>query len=480
MRGDCPAAAAKIDSAAMTSVPGPGPSGEHDPQAGDAYEPYRPPRAAPDDVPAPVSSGASGTVRGGVWMAALCLVLLCATLLNYANRTVFTQNAVPVQAALSIKEQGYGELSGIFGLGFAFGGLLFGILADYVSVRRLYPLVVVAWSLAGAACGLAADFRTMWFCQLALGLFEGGHWPCALRTTQRAFAPDRRTLANSVLQSGASIGAVVTPLLVAALYRYDPTQWRLGFFIVGALGLPWAVWWLLSVRESDVRRPVIQTDEQAAGVGRMQPMEEIPFYRVFLTHRWWVLVMVVVPMNIFWHYIRVWMPITLEKDHGYGREFVQYFTALYYFVTFFGSLAAGSLTSVLPRLGWNVHRARLTAYLLFALLSSLGVAAAFAPRGMLLLALLLVVAFGSLGLFPIYYSFNQEISARNQGKVGGSLGFVAWAVLYFIHPAVGAWVDQDPSIRPYLLAAASCGPMLAFLALWLLWGRRPAAEAATR
>lgn len=408
-------------------------------------------------------------------MAVLCLVLLCATLLNYANRFAFTQNALQVQAAVGTNEHGYGRFSGIFGLGFAFGGLLFGTLADYVSVRRLYPFVVVCWSLAGMACGLADTFSEMWICQLALGLFEAGHWPCALRTTQRGFTPDRRTLANSVLQSGASIGAVATPLLIAVLYRWDPEQWRLAFFIVGGLGLPWAIAWLLTVRESDVSRPVIQTDERSAGIGKQQELQELPFYRIFLTHRWWVLLLVVVPMNVFWHYIRVWMPITLEREHGYGHEFVQYFTSVYYAVTFFGSLASGGLTAALPRMGWNVHRARLMAYLLFALLSSLGVAAAFAPTGPVLLGLLLVVAFGSLGLFPIYYSFNQEISAKNQGKVGGSLGFAAWGVLYFIHPAIGGWVDRDPTIRPYLLAAASCGPMLAFLALWLMWGRRPTA-----
>lgn len=414
--------------------------------------------------------------RSRTWAGALAVVLLSATLLNYANRFAFTQNAVPIQQAFGTGEEGYGELAGLFGLGFAIGGLMFGILADCVSVRILYPLVVVVWSLAGISSGLVSSLAGMGASRFVLGLFEAGHWPCALRTTQRTFKPDRRPLANSVLQSGASLGAVATPLLVAWLYRVDPNQWRLAFFIVGGFGLPWVLCWLWLVDEGDVRRPVIQTDETSRGPGEERVLQEIPFYRIFLTRRWWLLLFVVVCINTLWHYIRVWMPVTLEKDHGYSHEFVAYFTSLYYLATFFGSLASGWLAARLARAGWNVHRARLVVFLMFGLLSTLSIPAAFMPRGWLLLGCLLLVAFGSLGLFPIYYSLNQEISARNQGKVSGTLAFSTWGILFVVHPAVGRFVDADPAIRPYLFAAVGLGPLLAFAALALFWGRRPVAE----
>ena len=77
--GDCPVAGAKIDSAAMTSVQGPGPSGERAPQAGDPYEPYRPPKAPLEDAPAlesgSVSGGRSGSRAGTVrWLGAALLI----------------------------------------------------------------------------------------------------------------------------------------------------------------------------------------------------------------------------------------------------------------------------------------------------------------------------------------------------------------------------------------------------------------------
>jgi len=410
--------------------------------------------------------------RSSRWTWELCSVLLAATLLNYATRFVFTQNAVPVKEALGIGDAGYGEVNSYFALGFAFGALLFGALADRISVRWLYPFLLLAWSAANVGCALVDSLGALNLCCFLVALFEAGHWPCALRTTQRNFKPAQRTWANSVLQSGASVGAILAPQLVAWVYRYDPAQWRWSFFIVGALSLPWIAVWLLIVRESDVTRPVIQTDETSSGVGRECELEETPFFEIFRMRRWWLLLLIVSCINVIWHFIRVWMPVWLEEDHGYSHEFVQHFTSVYYAVTFLGALASGWLTAYLPRRGWNVHRARLATFLLFAALASLAIPAAYLPKGFLLLATLLLVAFGSLGLFPIYYSLNQEISARHQGKVGGSLGFSTWALLYFFHKWVGQLTEADPSTRPYVFTVAGCGPLLGFLLLAAFWGRR--------
>ena len=426
------------------------------------------------DSPA-VSSGLStadeSAERSRNWRTMVLVVLLSATFLNYACRFAFTQNSVRIQESLDVGEKEYGAMAGRFGIGFACGGLLFGFLADKVSVRVLYPLVVVVWSLAGMTSGLVTTVFGLGASRFVLGLFEAGHWPCAMRTTQRTFLPAERTWANSVLQSGASLGAWATPLLVVWLLGQGTEAWRLAFLITGGLGIPWALWWWLTVSESDVRRPVIQTDEH--GSGEQRELVEIPFYQVFLTRRWYLLLIVVICINTLWHYVRVWMPLMLEKDHGYSPEFTGYFTSLYYLCTFAGALASGWLTMRMSRWTGNVHRGRLLTFLIFALLSSLSIPAAFLPAGRLLLGCLLVVAFGSLGLFPIYYSLNQEISARNQGKVGGTLGFSTWFLLSLMHPAIGGLVEQNPEIRPWLFATTGLGPIIAFATIALFWGQRP-------
>ena len=443
--------------------------------------------------------------RSRGWRYSLLLILLAATLLNYANRFVFTQNTTLLQYEFSehypetsleeirqkaVKEEksvseylnveAYSHSAARFSLGFAVGALIFGVLADVVSIRILYPIVVLGWSLAGALTGTVETVTGLSIARFFLGVFEAAHWPCALRTTQRTFLPQERTTGNGILQSGASIGAVLAPLLVWYLAVHDPENWRGAFLLVGCCGIPWAVAWLLTVRESDVLRPVIQTDETSAGKGEAKVMEEIPFWNLFTTRRWWVLLFTVICINTVWHFIRVWMTDWLENVHHYEHEFVAGFTSLYFLVTFFGALASGAAISLLVNRGWNVQRARVIVFFVFALLTALVIPAAFLPAGKLLLGTLLVVAFGSLGLFPIYYSLNQELSARHQGKVGGTLGFSTWFLLFFFHGWIGDLIKGYPASRTVVFCVVGILPLVAFVVLWKFWGRRPVMERAAQ
>jgi ACS family hexuronate transporter-like MFS transporter len=414
--------------------------------------------------------------RSGAWTWLICGILFLATLVNYANRVTVTQRSVEIIASFETDREGYGKAEGKFGYGFALGGLVFGVLADWISIRRLYPLVVLAWSAAGFASGRTATLEEFGICRFLLGLFEAGHWPCALRMTQRTFLPHERTRGNGILQSGASAAQVLVPLALLQLDAWDSSGWRLSCGIMGALGLPWALLWFTSVHERDVRRPVIQTDEHAAGTGKSQEIQEIRLWKVFVSKRWWLLLVTVVAINVPWHYIRVWMPDTLRTDHEYSKAFVDDFSAVYYVSTFFGSLSAGWIVGWLAHRGWNVHRARLVTFAMFAVLVACSVPAAFQPRGPLLLGLLLLIAFGTLGVAPIYYSLNQEMSGRNQGKVGGSLSFLLWLILGAMQGEIGQHVKEDPSIRPYLFAAVGVLPLIACAALALFWGKRAANE----
>ncbi|HEY0984250.1 hypothetical protein, partial [Schlesneria sp.] len=108
-----------------------------------------------------------------------------------------------------------------------------------------------------------------------------------------------------------------------------------------------------------------------------------------------------------------------------------------------------------------------------AMLVALGGLIPWLSAGNLLFAVLMLVACGSLGLFPCYYTFSQELSTRHQGKVTGLLGTIAWCTSSPLHPLFGHIVDQTKSYDSGM--ALVCGlPVLAFLALITLW---PAKEA---
>src|SRR6188474_1030314 len=149
--------------------------------------------------------------RAGAWKWWVCGLLLLATTINYMDRQTLANAAVRIVNELTLSKEQYGDLELAFGWAFAAGSLLFGFIADRVSVRWLYPAVLFAWSLMGFLTAWTTNYNQLLVCRTLLGLFEAGHWPCALKTVHRILEPKERAMGNGLLQSGASIGAVITP-----------------------------------------------------------------------------------------------------------------------------------------------------------------------------------------------------------------------------------------------------------------------------
>jgi ACS family hexuronate transporter-like MFS transporter len=299
-------------------------------------------------------------------------------------------------------------------------------------------------------------------CRILLGLFESGQWPCALITTQRILSREDRSFGNSILQSGASIGAIFTPFVVQLTMTDAPGSWRIPFLIVGGIGLLWMFPWLGLVKARDLAEPadaIAPSETDAAETDSPSTLR-----------RYLVLMFVVVAINLTWQFFRAWLPKFLKETHGYAEGFANYFTSAYYIATDLGCLTVGFLVKRLASRGWNVHRARLVTFLGCSLLTALGTVAALVSKGPLLLGLLLLIGAGALGLFPNYYAFGQEISQKHQGLVVGSLATFAWLATGLMQNFVGQTIQATGS---YVTSMAIMGlaPFLAFLVLWLFWDR---------
>ncbi len=428
-------------------------------------------------------SPSSGNV--GKWW--VCGLLLLALMLNYMDRQTLSLTIVPISAELGLSNTQYGQLEKGFGYAFAFGGLVAGWLADKFGVRWMYPLVLLGWSAAGVASGYAdrigqalAPLAASWWpgfvdpdaptdcaflgflvLRTALGFFESGQWPCALITTQRLLEPADRPFGNGVLQSGASLGAILTPLVVQALVTDQPGTWRWPFVVIGAVGLLWILpwtWLMAGIRlEAPPGSPIADAGPSPT-----------PSRRGPLVRRVLALMVVVVAINLTWHFFRVWLPKMLEEYHGYQAATVRYFTAAYYIATDIGCITVGVAVKLLSARRMSVHAARLTTFLACALLTALSTVASALDRGPLLLVTLLAIGFGSLGLFPNYYSLTQEISRRHQGKVTGALSCLTWVVTAEMQQLVGQHVDHTHSYAGGIFWVG-LAPAVAWLALYLLW-----------
>lgn len=401
--------------------------------------------------------------RSGRWRWYVCGLLLLATTINYMDRQTFASTAKRILSELSLSAEQYGDLEFGFSLAFAAGSIGFGVLADRVDVRWLYPTALVGWSAVGFLTGVTRSHGGLIACRTLLGLFEGGHWPCALKTVQRVLDRRERAFGNSLLQSGSSVGAIVTPLVVQMLLDAGH-PWRTPFLIVGAAGAFWAVLWLATVRSGDLA-------PAPGAVDAAPEMREGRFRDVLLSPRFAACAFMVAAVNVCWQLLRAWLPLFLQNGRGYGEAPTNYFMSGYYVATDLGALAAGFVALRLPRHGLSVHAARCWVFAGAAACALMTTAAAALPRGPALLAVLLVVGFGALGVMPCYYAFAQELSVRHQGKVNGVLGVCAWVMVAIVQKGFGRAVDATRSYDTGI-ALAGWAPLASLLVLLALWNRR--------
>jgi ACS family hexuronate transporter-like MFS transporter len=395
------------------------------------------------------------------WVSGL---LLLATMINYMDRQTLSNLAPRISEQFSLSNVQYGNIEFVFGVAFACGSLFFGIVADKVSVRWLYPTILVAWSAVGFATGLSRGYTSLVVCRGLLGFFEAGHWPCALIVTQAVMTKGNRVMGNSILQSGASLGAISTPIIIRWMVTgsTDPDVWRMPFFVIGGIGFLWAAAWLMVIRPGDLDRRVDPETDVVA----------LPWQQwlsgLIIDRRFWGLVLMVVSINTSWQLIRAWLPKFLQEGRGYSEGEALAFNSVYFIFTDVGCIGAGIVAVWLVRKGMTPHHSRMLVYLGASLLAALTTVAAMLPQGWPLLLTLLLVAAGTLGVFPCYYSFTQELSTTHMGRITGILSFIGWLASAPVQTLFGYVVDKTGSYD-LNMAVLGWAPFFGLVAFWLLW-----------
>jgi len=412
---------------------------------------------------------------------AVCGVLLLATLLNYMDRQTLAVTLPTLKQQFNLTEGRVGMVEGCFGFAFAAGSLLFGWVADRVGPRRLYPIVLTGWSLAGIATAGAGQswlvawletaddapgtgvYRWLLLCRTTLGLFEAGHWPCALLTVRAILTARDRTLGNGILQSGASIGAILVAPYVEAADRAG-LSWGFPFWSIGVAGLAWVPLWLWLVGHQDLRQP--KADDSSSPV---TPTAS------HLTRRIIVLAIVVATLTISWQFLRAWLALFLQDYHGYTQAATRALMPGYFIAADVGCIMSGVLVTRLTSRGWQVQSARQFGYLIFSMLAGGAALIPFVGNGWLMVALLFTAGAGILGLHPYYYALTQELSMTRMGILSGVLAAWGWIASSLTQILLGRHIEAT---RSYELGLVLVGlaPAVGFVALLLFWPRKSAGD----
>jgi ACS family hexuronate transporter-like MFS transporter len=146
---------------------------------------------------------------------------------------------------------------------------------------------------------------------------------------------------------------------------------------------------------------------------------------------------------VWWLFI-TWLPLFLNKVHGFDLRKIGMFAWVPFVAADAGSLLGGFASGFLIKRGWSVNRARKATIGFAALLMPAGILAARASDPMVALALIGLVLFGfqfwinNLQTLPSdFFSDKMVASVAGLGGVGagvGSMTFIlatGWAVDHF-------------------------------------------------
>lgn len=128
----------------------------------------------------------------------------------------------------------------------AFGGVLFGVLADRIGRVRALVYSITTYSVFTALTATAGGLASLLLWRALVGIGLGGEWSAGSVLVAESWPAEHRGKAMGFMQSGWAIGYIFAALLAAAVL--PRRGWR-PLFVAGAAPALLAGWVLMSVPE---------------------------------------------------------------------------------------------------------------------------------------------------------------------------------------------------------------------------------------
>jgi ACS family hexuronate transporter-like MFS transporter len=338
----------------------------------------------------------------------IAVLIACAISISYFDRQTLSVAIAAIQRDIPISNTRFSELQAAFLIAYAFLYALGGKLIDKLGTRTGFLIIMLWWSLACASHGLALNFGMLLASRLLLGIGEGGGFPAATRAVQEWFEAGERSLAMGIMNAGTAVGAVIAPPLIALILSF--TQWRWVFFLSGAIGLLWTIWWWRTYST-----PPSASLSQPAGTPRWTELLRSREVRGLMTAKFL--------SDAAWYFYLFWLPKYLYDARGFDIKQVGSSAWVPYAASGVGCLVAGWYSGWLLRRGHSLN---------FSRKFVLGLCAAVMPSILLVshvpvvlaLALFSLAFFGQQGWSTLIMVLPADLFPNSVvGSVAGLVGF---------------------------------------------------------
>jgi ACS family hexuronate transporter-like MFS transporter len=301
----------------------------------------------------------------------IALLVSAAIAISYLDRQTVPVAIAAIQRDIPISNTQFSQLQAAFLLAYALMYAGGGRLLDLLGTRRGFAVIMLFWSLACAAHGLATGFAMLLVLRFLLGMGEGGGFPAATKAVAEWFPARERSLAMGIINAGTAVGAVIAPPGIAAIIA--TAGWRWVFLAVGVIGIVWTIWWLRNYFPAALHPKLSRQERSDLQEIFSQPDSAAPrlsWFRLFSFVEVWGLVFAKFLSDAAWYLYLFWLPKYLYDVRGFDTKQVGYYAWIPYAAAGIGCLVGGWFS------GWLLGRGR---SLNFSRKAALGASAAVMP-----------------------------------------------------------------------------------------------------
>jgi D-galactonate transporter len=395
-------------------------------------------------------------------------------LITYLDR-VNISTAAPVIS----KEFGFDKITmGVIFSAFVWAYAIFqvpgGWLSDRFGPRTVLTTIVTYWSAMTAATAAATGAVSFIVVRFLFGVGEAGAFPGATRAMQLWYPPQERGFVQGITHSASRLGAAIAPPLV--VWIMTSLDWRWVFYICGALGLVWALFWYLFYRDMPEQHGLVNPAElehiragDETGVNRapIGQKVEVPWGILLRSPNMWAI------MSAYFTYVYClwiflsWLPSYLVDFRHFTLLKVGILASLPLWAGVIGDTVGGLATDWLLRRTGNTKLARRAV----AITGLLGCAVFIVPAALTedaytaVYCLTAAMFFLECTIGPSW-AVPMDAGGKHSGTVSGMMN-MAGNIGGALSPIVfGALVQVGSWQAPFIVAAAL---LVAGSAVWAFW-----------
>lgn len=410
----------------------------------------------------------------------IAILISAAIAISYLDRQTLPVAIGEIRKDIPISNQIKAFLDSAFLLTY---GLMYvggGRLMDILGTRRGFLVIMIFWSLACASHGVAGGVVMLAASRLLLGVGEGGGFPAATRAVAEWFPVKERSTAMGIINAGTGVGGILAPPLIAWVIThiawYGISPWRWVFFITGAFGLIWTLWWMKEYFPPDTH-PRVTPDERAhlrsvIDTTVVRP-PTVPIAELFRFREMWGIVSAKFLTDAAWYFYMFWLPKYLLDARGFDIKGVGSVAWIPFAAAAVGCLVGGGLSSWLLHRGYSVGASRKVA---------LGVSAVMMPCVMFVpfvsvpwvIVLFSVAFFGQQSWSTLVMILPTDLFPKHAlGTVAGFVGLGGAMGGVVLGQLAGWLLDHGFSYTPVLVIAGSLHVAAFFLILATVRSMRP-------